>query len=118
MKQFKAGSVGGTGAAINIELGWAPDYVKVFNYDDAGALAPTIEWFNGMTDGHGLKTLSIVDSGATGNASSAKITSNGISAYAGSSTPGSETSVGFTIGADTDVNVSAETIYYMAVRNS
>lgn len=112
MKEFATGNVEGTGAAINISLGFIPRYVKCFNYDDAGALAPVMEWFEGMTAGHGLKSLSIVDSGTTGLASSAKVTANGISEYAGSTTAGA----GFTIGADTDLNVSAETIHYVAFR--
>lgn len=109
--QVKTGSVEGTGAAINVQLGFVPDYVKCFNYDDAGGLAPTIEWWNGMTNGHGLKTLKTVDSGATGNASSAKITANGISAYSAA-----DAAKGFTIGADADLNAAAETIFYVAFR--
>lgn len=110
-QNIKVGSVEGTGSAINVSVGFDPAYVKCFNYDDAGGLAPTIEWWDAMTDGHGLKTLKSIDSGSTGNASSAKITSNGISAYAGSSAAGA----GFTIGADSDLNASDETICYIAV---
>lgn len=106
------GSVEGTGSAINVELGFTPKYVKVFNYDDAGSLFPTLEWWSGMTDGHALKTSSIADDGSTGNSSSEKITSNGISEYAGSE---GANSVGFTIGADSDVNASGETIFYIAI---
>lgn len=95
------GTVEGTGSAINIELGFVPSYVKVYNYDGVAV----VEWFAGMTDGHGLKTLPTPAVSA--------ITSNGISAYDGTSAGFSK---GFTIGADTDVNVSAETIYYYAVR--
>lgn len=105
------GSVEGTGAAINVSIGFVPRYVKVFNLDDAGTLAPTVEWFGGMTDGHGLKTLGIADNGTTSKVSSAAITTGGISEYAGSLT----TSAGFTIGTDADINVSAETIYYIAI---
>lgn len=112
-KQFKAGTVEGTGAAINVSLGWKPDYVKVFNYDDAGGLAPTMEWWNGMTAAHGLKTLKAVDNGVTGNASSAAVTSNGISHYVGSTSAAE----GFTIGADADINANGETIFYVAMRN-
>lgn len=106
------GTVEGTGAAINVSVGFVPHYVKVFNYDDAGGLAPTLEWWYGMGAGDALKTLKVVDSGTSGNASSALITSNGIDAYAGTDTTGA----GFTIGADTDVNVSNETIYWVAIR--
>lgn len=113
MNEMKVGTVEGTGSAINVSLGWVPDYVKVFNYDDAGSKAPTMEWWNGMTDGHGLKGLGVADDGATGDTSQAKVTSNGISEYAGDS----DNAPGFTIGADGDVNVSGETLYYVAVRN-
>lgn len=113
MKQFQTGSVGGTGSAINIELGWQPDYVKVFNIDDAGGLAPTLEWTSAMTGGHGFKTLKSVDSGSTGNASSAHVTAGGISLYAGAAGSASH---GFTIGADGDINASGETIAYIAIR--
>lgn len=111
--EVAVGTVEGTGAAINIQCGFQPRYVKVFNYDDAGSLFPTIEWWEGMAAASGLKTKSIVDSGATGLKSSEKITSLGISQYAGSEAANSE---GFTIGADTDVNVSAETMFYIAIR--
>jgi hypothetical protein len=107
------GTVEGTGAAINIELGFIPKYVKVFNYDDAGSLFCTLEWWSGMAAASGLKTSSIVDDGTTTLKSSEKITSLGISEYAGSAGANSE---GFTIGAETDVNVSAETMFYMAIR--
>ena len=111
--EVAVGSVAGTGAAINISIGFKPRYVKVFNYNDAGALYPTLEWWEGMPAASGLKTKSITDSGATGLKSSERITSLGISQYEGG---GSVAADGFTVGADTDVNVSAETFYYMAVR--
>lgn len=110
---IRTGSVEGTGAAINVSLGFVPDYVKVFNYDDAGSLFPTLEWWKGMTDGHALKTTSIADDGTTSKKSSEKITSNGLSEYAGSTSAGS----GFTIGTESDVNASGETIFYLAVRD-
>jgi len=106
------GSVEGTGAAINVELGFVPKYVKVFNSDDAGSLFCTLEWFSGMAAASGLKTTSIADNGSTTLKSSEKISSNGISEYAGTEA----TSPGFTIGADTDVNVDSETMFYMAIR--
>lgn len=110
---IRTGTVEGTGAALNVALGFVPDYVKVFNYDDAGALFSTLEWWKGMSDGHALKTSSIVDSGTSANSSSEKITTGGISEYAGDS----DNSAGFTIGTDADVNVDAETLYYLAMRN-
>lgn len=106
------GSVAGTGAAINISLGFIPSYVKVFNPSDAGSLWGTIEWFSGMAAASGLKSLKTIDSGVTGLASQAYVTTNGISSYAGTATAGA----GFTIGADADINASTEVVYYIAVR--
>lgn len=114
MGNYVVGSVAGTGSAINVSLGFIPDYVKVFNPNDAGSLWPTLEWCTGMAAASGFKTLKSVDSGSTGNASSNKITSNGISTYAGSSSAAK----GFTIGADADINVNGETIYYLALANA
>lgn len=113
MNAFKAGTVEGTGSAINVSVGFKPDYVKLFNLDDAGGLAPTMEWFKGMPAASGLKGLKITDSGTSGNASQAKVTSNGISMYDGDDTH----APGFTIGADSDINANGETICYIAVRN-
>jgi hypothetical protein len=101
--QIVTGSVEGTGAAINVSLGFTPVYVKLINIDDAGGLEPTFEWWSGMASANALKTL--------GTPTRNLATSNGISTYAGSDTA----SKGFTIGADTDVNASGETILYIAI---
>lgn len=111
-QQFTFGTVEGTGAAINVSIGWKPDAVFLLNIDDAGGLAPALLWINGMGAADALKFLKVVDSGATGNASSAIITSNGIDQYAGSDSA----SEGFTIGADADANASGETILWFALR--
>ncbi len=115
MREFVEGKVTGTGAAINISIGFLPRYVKVFNYNDAGSLYPTIEWFEGMPSASGLKNKrQAVNEGGTATYSvvNERITSLGISQYAGSSSA----SVGFTIGADTDINVSGEEVFYIAMR--
>lgn len=104
------GSVAGTGAAINVVCGFVPGYVKVFNPNDAGSLFPTMERFQGMAAASGFKTLGVVDNATTGNKSSNYVTTNGLSDYSGTS------GAGFTIGADTDINVNGETIYYIAIR--
>lgn len=85
--QIATGTITGTGAAINVGIGFVPQYVKVYNPNDSHSKWATMEWFAGMPDGHGLKGLKVVDSGSTGDASQAKITSKGISAYAGSGMP-------------------------------
>lgn len=220
MNEFKSGTVEGTGAAINISLGWQPDYVKVWNID--GEVPASIEWVKalnssgtevGMGDAGGWKTVDGVEalytlaidagsdadgdkdaievgdlvvekdastevaSGATGvvvhvpaatsgtwagddwlgsivikdfsgtaftendkifvgdqqmalvaaageviydgstglapTASTDKLSSNGITPYDGSA---QTAAVGFTIGADTDVNISGDTLMYIAMR--
>lgn len=98
----KRGTVEGTGSAINVSLGFAPDKVELYNYDDAGSAAPSIVWTADMADAAGFKNTTDTQ---------AKITTNGVSAYAGAA---ASAGVGFTIGADTDVNASGETIMYIA----
>lgn len=109
MAKFAYGTYTGDTAAQNISLGWKPDYVKVINYTDGDA---TWEYTSGMTDGHAIYTRQIADNGTTSNTNIAKITSNGISAYAGSSTSGSEAAEGFTIG--TALSESAKVFHYIA----
>lgn len=100
LNQTKTGSVTGTGAAINVALGFIPDHVRVVN-DTAGA---ALEAFGDMTDGHAYKRVAA----GTGT----KITSNGISDYSADGA-----AKGFTIGADADVNVNGVTLRYIATRS-
>ena len=93
------GTVEGTGSAINIELGFTPSAVRIDNIDGDAILF----WNNAMPAASGMKTIA---AGTT-----AHVTTNGVSEYAGSEASASQ---GFTIGADSDVNVSAETIVYTA----
>lgn len=102
--QIAYGSVEGTGAAINVSLGFTPVYVKCVNIDDAGGLTPEFEWISGMAAANAIKVTDTV----TRNL----VTSNGISTYAGSEGSAAK---GFTIGADADVNASGETILYIAI---
>jgi hypothetical protein len=111
---MKVGTYTGTGAAINVSLGFIPDYVRIINANDAGALDPSLDWIKGMGDGFGLKQLRIVDNATTANKSQAIVTTNGISAYAGDGTH----APGFTIGADTDLNTTGEIGYWIADRNA
>lgn len=93
------GTVEGTGAAINIALGFKPAHIEVHNIDGDAILI----WNDAMPAASGMKTVA---AGTT-----AHITSAGISLYAGVA---ATTGEGFTIGADTDVNVEAETICWTA----
>ena len=90
----------GTGANIDIELGFIPSYVCVENITSAGL--EKLEWWAGMANASAIKTV------AAGTRT--KPTTLGI-------TPLSSTFLGFRIGADTDVNVAAENIVWKAERN-
>lgn len=81
--QIIFGTCDGTGAAINVCLGFIPRYVKVWNMEDAGTLLPTLEWtkqqsFVAAVD-EGIKNTGI--SGMDFNR--VVMTANGISAYNG-----------------------------------
>jgi hypothetical protein len=113
MKEVETGTLNGTGAAINISLGFKPSAVKVFNIADAGGLDPILEWVKGMGDGKGMKYLNIADDGSTSNVSHEFLATLGISEYAGAD---ASASPGFTIGADTDLNVDGEALVWVAYR--
>lgn len=97
---FKVGTVEGTGAAINMELGFTPSFVRLINIDGDASL----DWMSSMADGEGYKTVA---AGAN-----AQIATNGITPYAGAE---GSASVGFTIGADADVNAAGETLHWVAM---
>jgi hypothetical protein len=82
----------GTAVAIGITCGFRPRYIRVVNQTSKDMM----EWFEGMTSAHGIKTV------AAGTRTA--VTSNGI-------TPETD---GFTIGLDTDVNVTAEQLRWVA----
>lgn len=96
----KAGTVTGTGAAINVSVGFAPDYVRVTN-DTAGDM---LEWYSNMAAASAYKRVAV----GTGT----KITTGGISLFTGSATQ----QAGFTIGADA-VNANTVVLRYLAVSN-
>lgn len=89
-----AGTLAGTGAAITVDIGFRPRYVKVWNVA-AGGLC-TLEWTQTMPDAYGFKEVTA--------GTKSYITSLGITPLAN----------GFTLGADTDVNVSGETVHFVA----
>lgn len=97
------GAVTGTGASIYIQLDFKPIKVELYNIDDAGGQTQ-IQWSAAMPDASGIK---IIDSGA-GVTNALYISTLGV-------TPGSG---GFTIGADTDMNVAGESIVWVAWRSA
>lgn len=96
---FATGTVEGTGAAIVVQTGFEPSEVRIDNIDGDCILY----WNDAMPADSGMKTVA---AGTT-----AHITSDGVTVYAG--TAGGN-SAGFTIGADSDINVSAETLVWSA----
>lgn len=95
---FASGAITGTGAAINVPLGFTPTYVEIQNITSRDEL----KWFKTMAAASGVKRV------AAGTGS--LITANGVSPYVGTG----EISPGFTIGADADINVAAELLFYIA----
>jgi hypothetical protein len=95
-------TVEGTGAAISITCGFKPSLVKIINIDGKASLEHT----SSMADASGYKVLTGIDDTADTVSLHSFITSGGVTL----------TTMGFTIGADTDVNVNGETIHVYAVR--
>lgn len=88
-----AGSFKGTGSSLSITtLGFRPRVLKLMNIDGLCEL----KWQKGMADASGVKTIT------AGTIS--HITSGGI-------TPLNN---GFTLGADTDLNVDGEEVHFEA----
>lgn len=96
---IKTGTVTGTGAAINVELGFTPKVVFLFNETDPGIFI----WTDQMANAEMVK---LTDAPAL-----TFPTSNGVSAYAGVA---ATTGKGFTIGADSDMNAASDVIHYIA----
>ena len=97
--EIATGTYEGTGAAINIQLGWTPDYLRVLNTEDGDA---GWTWFSGMDDGTAVAE----------GAALAPLATNGVTPYAGDrDTAQSE---GFTVG--TSMSESGKTFRYVAMR--
>lgn len=98
MARVVHGTYTGDGAAQNISLGFKPTKVVVENVTDGDECW---SWYYGMTAAHALKIAS--------DGTKTRITSNGISQYAGSTSA----AAGFTIG--TALSESGKTFAYEAV---
>ena len=96
---FAHNTVEGTGSAISITTGWTPGVVFLWNVDGDCQMV----WEKNMGAGYGQKT---VDSGS-GATDVSTITTGGITSAAN----------GFSIGTDSDVNVNAQTLMWMAFRD-
>lgn len=108
-QEMRSGTYTGNAAAINIELGFTPDYVKIVNITDGD---DAWEWFSNMPNASAIYYKGIVDNGATAAAALSKITANGVSPYAG----GPANAKGFTVG--TALSENAKVFSYLAFRNA
>ena len=97
--QIKIGTYEGTGSAINLELGFAPDYFKAVNTEDGDMIH---EWFRGMADDTSVQTSTAVATNAA----------DGVTPYSGAA---GSASVGLTLG--TDLSESGKTFFYIAMAN-
>lgn len=97
VQRTKNGAIKGTGAAINVRtVGFRPSVVDLFN-SGGNCIA---HWQSSMANASMQK---VVDSG-TGTTDISLVTTGGITPLAD----------GFTIGTDTDLNVSGELIHWKA----
>lgn len=108
--EIQVGTYTGTGAAVNVELGFVPDYVKITNVTDGDEYW---EFYTGMTNGHAIYTRSVTDNATTGNAGITRITANGITSRDPTDYSSKQ---GFTAG--TALSESGDTFAYIAVRNA
>lgn len=95
---IKVGSYTGTGAAINVAIGFVPDAVVLWNRTDG---TPVALWTSNMTDGTAIDIAAAAATNAAG----------GISEYAGAA---GTTGAGFTAGVD--YSTSAKVYDYIAMR--
>jgi len=116
MNSVVKGTVEGTGSAINVELGFPPAYVQLFNIDDAGSLCPTLDWTPDMGAGKGVLRLSVKGTDEDEVPGQQFLSTGGITAYAGDGDTGKKS--GFIIGTNAHINASAETIVYVAHRDT
>lgn len=101
MQEIVTGTVEGTGAVINISLGFKPKWVRLLNVDGL----VTCEWNASMPDASGLITKT------AGTLS--RILVGGVTPYDGVA---GGAGAGFTIGTDVDINQPAETVDYVIGR--
>jgi len=101
MALMNYGTVEGTGAALNITVGFIPDVVWLMNVDGNCMMV----WTANLGDADGQK---IVDSGS-GATDISTVTSGGVTAgdYDNSF-------LGFSISTDSDINAAGETINWVA----
>lgn len=90
----------GTAAAFTITTGFKPLYVEVWNVTAAGTGLVCVKWMHGMAAASAIK----MEDAGTSETALTLITTLGI-------TQGER---GFTVGLDTDLNVTSEQLSWMA----
>lgn len=98
---IKVGTYTGTGAALNVSLGFVPDYVRIVNV--TGLVVD--EWFSNMT------TQTSFTNSTDTVAAAIRAAPNGVSIYTGSTSA----AVGFTVG--TGLSTNASVYRYVAMQN-
>ena len=93
------GEVVGTGALLNVSLGYAPLTVKIVNRTQLA----NADWHQGMPQ----DSMSLVDDSGAGTTDITFVTSNAI-------TTGSS---GFALGTNATLNTAADVIYWEATRS-
>ena len=94
--------VAGTGAAITVNCYFKPRYIRIINSEGLC----TLEWSYGMGDAAGFKILTGINATTDTPSVMSLISSGGITVDERS----------FSIGTDSDVNVSGEDLYIQAWR--
>lgn len=79
--KFKQGTITGTGSAINVEVGFVPDYVKVVNENAIEGEIMVLESFKAQLDGDSVATWSILDNGTDTTKNIGIEGTNGLSEY-------------------------------------
>ena len=94
------GIVTGTGAAINVSLGFIPTRVTLVNI----ANATTLDWQDTMPAAAGVKTIAV--------GTQSVILTLGVSTFPGVA---GVSGAGFTIGADASLNIATNVIHWIAI---
>lgn len=107
MQSVTRGEYTGTGAAINVSVGYVPSQIEIANITDCDE---QWRWTSSMADNSAMWERTVTDNATTGNASLSKITSNGVKPFAGSATAAK----GFTVGSA--LSESGKTFAWVAYR--
>lgn len=122
MLQVKTGAITGTGAAIDVNLGFKPSYVKVINRSNLGTSGnlAALEWFEGMGDDNAVGINVVAEGGTASTVNLINKTSGGITILETSTVQTADPVTvigfnGFSIPAAFQEN--GDELYYIAARN-